>query len=251
MRWNFFHLPHVCCLRSHVQWTGNVYDTLDSLHRSFTPSLHVYSGHSPEFSRSYCWAELPHIQKSVNQLNTTFLDILRGGSWEKSGSPRVSPLPLLRWWWPSPKYSYMYTLRREDKKKKFFFTPPQAKWKREQKHILCLEVAIIAQKHLSRQPRRIPKRPVFKAPSPKFRRERKEKNNKKGRGKCTTCTWTSSYKVLRKEFKEGALTSNKGKSKVHLIRIRGLRQPKGCRSLTGPRGVLLVFCSIRDAFQQH
>lgn len=36
----------------------------------------------------------------------------------------------------------MYTLRREDKRiKEFFFAPPQAKWKREQKHVLCLEVA--------------------------------------------------------------------------------------------------------------
>lgn len=56
---------------------------LEPLHGSFIPNLHVHSGHSSEFSRSYCWPVLLYIRKSVNQLNKTFLDILRGGSWKK------------------------------------------------------------------------------------------------------------------------------------------------------------------------
>lgn len=137
-----FHLLHVCGLRSHVQWTGNGYDVLDSLPRSFTPNLHVHSDHSPQVSRSYCWAGLSHIQKSVNQLNITFLDILRGGSWEKSGSPRVPPSPS-----SDNNDLHQNTLICMHFKEKikewilFFLAPPQAKWKREQKHVLCLKVA--------------------------------------------------------------------------------------------------------------
>lgn len=89
----WFSLMHERSLRSHVQSTGNGYDTLDSLHKSLTPNLHVHSGCSPEVSRSYCWAGLLHIQKSVKQLNITFLDILKGGSWEKLGRPIVPPSP--------------------------------------------------------------------------------------------------------------------------------------------------------------
>lgn len=65
---------------------------LEPLHGSFIPNLHVHSGHSSEFSRSYCWAGLLHIRKSVNQLNKTFLDILRGGSWKKKKSGGLTAL---------------------------------------------------------------------------------------------------------------------------------------------------------------
>lgn len=112
-----------------------------TLHRSFTLNLHVHSGHSPEVSRSHCQPGLPHIKKSVNQLNITFLDILRRGSWEKSGGPRVSPFPSSDDDLHQNTVVYIYFKEKIKEWNHFFLAPSQAKWKREQKLILSLKVA--------------------------------------------------------------------------------------------------------------
>ena len=170
----------MCVVRDH---TCNGLETaviLWTLFTGLTPSLHVHSGHSPETSRSYCWAVLLHIQKSANKLNITFLDILRWGSWEKSGSPRV----LLSHSSDDDDLhqNTSICIHIEGKTKEWillFLASPQVKWKKEQKHVMCLKVA------KSRQPRIIPKRPLLKVPSPNAGGKGKEKTQK-GRRKYTT-----------------------------------------------------------------